>query len=155
LARKPTDLDDFDRAILRIVQVNAATPLREIAVQVNLSTAAVQRRIRRMEACGVIRSTVAIVDPTLAGKPITILVDVHVQREQLDAQTLKAHFSGPEIQQCYYVTGEADFVLVLNVATMEEYEALARRLFYDKPEIKWFRTVVVMDRVKAGLCVPF
>jgi Lrp/AsnC family leucine-responsive transcriptional regulator len=67
---------------------------------------------------------------------------------------MKEHFSGPEIQQCYHVTGEADFMLVLTVATMEEYQGLARHLFYENKNVKWFRTIVVMDRVKVGLFVP-
>lgn len=152
---KKVELDGFDRAILAIVQQDAGKPLRVIADAVNLSTAAVQRRLQRMEAGGVIRANVAIIDPTLVGKPITILVEVQIERAQIDAlDALKVHFSGPEIQQCYYVTGEADFVLVLAVATMEEYQAKARRLFYENKDVKWFRTIVVMDRVKVGLTVP-
>ena len=66
---------------------------------------------------------------------------------------MKVQLSGPEVQQCYYVTGDADFMLVITVATMAEYEALARRLFDDNKNVKWFRTIVVMDRVKAGMTV--
>ncbi|MZQ21805.1 AsnC family transcriptional regulator, partial [Escherichia coli] len=47
-----------------------------------------------------------------------------------------------------------DFVLILNVATMTEYEALARRLFDDNDNIKWYHTAVVLNRVKVGLEVP-
>lgn len=67
---------------------------------------------------------------------------------------MKAHLLGPEVQQCYYVTGDSDFVLVLTVATMAEYESIARRLFYEQKNIKWFRIIVVMDRVKIGLSLP-
>ena len=149
------DLDEFDLAVLAVVQENSSTPLRVIAERVNLSTAAVQRRVRRMEGAGVIKANIAVVDPTLVGKPITIIAEVHAERVHIDElNAMKAHLSGPEIQQCYYVTGEADFVLVLTVAPMEEYEALARRLFYENKNVKWFRTIVVMDRVKVGLSVP-
>ena len=155
MKREDINLDFSDRAVLAIVQQNAATPLRTIADQVNLSTASVQRRLRRMEELGVIQANVAVLDPTLVGKPITILVEVRIERAQLDVlDALKIRFSGPEIQQCYYVTGEADFVLILTVANMEEYQALARHLFYENKEVKWFRTIVVMDRVKVGLTVP-
>jgi Lrp/AsnC family leucine-responsive transcriptional regulator len=78
---------------------------------------------------------------------------VHAERAHIDElDAMKEHFSGPEIQ--HYVTGEADFMLVLTVATMEEYQSLARRLFYENKNVKWFGTIAVMDRVKVGLFVP-
>ncbi|MBS0450021.1 MAG: Lrp/AsnC family transcriptional regulator [Proteobacteria bacterium] len=152
---RPPVLDAYDRQLLVILQKDNRTPLRVLAEQVHLSTAAVQRRIRRMEDAGVITANAAVVDPDKVGQAITILVEVHAERTQTpDLDAMKAALSGPEVQQCYYVTGDADFVLVLTVSTMAEYEALARRLFYDNKNVQWFRTVVVMDRVKVGLNVP-
>ena len=52
------------------------------------------------------------------------------------------------------MTGHADFMLVLTVASMAEYDELARRLFHENRNVKWFNTIVVMDRVKVGLGVP-
>ena len=151
-AQKPLELDTFDIAILNAVQRCYTTPLRVIGEQVNLSTAAVQRRIKRMEEAGVIVGNVAVVDPERVAKPITVIVEVHAERTNTAAMVaLKKALSGPEVQQCYYVTGEADFVLILNVATMTEYEALARRMFDDNDNIKWYRTAVVLNRVKVGL----
>jgi len=148
-------LDKFDRAILELVQRDNTTALRLIAEQVNLSTAAVQRRIKRMEEKGMITGNVAIVDPTAVGRPITIIVEVMTERTSLDElEKMKAHFAVPEVQQCYYVTGEVDFVLVLTVASMQEYQVLARRLFAENANVTWFKTIVALDRVKVGLEVP-
>jgi Lrp/AsnC family leucine-responsive transcriptional regulator len=47
-----------------------------------------------------------------------------------------------------------DFVLVLTVASMKEYQALARRLFAENSNVTWFKTIVALDRVKVGLNVP-
>jgi len=69
-------LDRQDRAILRIVQRNNKTPQRAIAEDVNLSTAAVQRRIAAMEAAGVINRNVAIVDADAVSATITAIVEV-------------------------------------------------------------------------------
>ena len=55
------------------------------------------------------------------------------------------------MQQCYYVTGETDFVLVVTVASMQDYEALTKRLFFENHNVKHFKTLVVMDRVKASM----
>ena len=152
----PQSIDNFDRAILNILQKNNTTPLRVIAEQVHLSTASVQRRIKRLEDSGVILANSAIINPDKVGQAITIIVEVHAAHVQAsDMKELKRCFSGPEIQQCYYVTGEADFMLILTVASMAEYDAISGRLFYNNPNVKWFRTIVAMDRVKATLETPF
>lgn len=152
---KPPALDSFDRQLLVELQQDNRTPLRVLADRVHLSTAAVQRRIRRMEDEGVISANTVVVDPDSVGKVITILVEVHADRVQVaDMDALKKALSGPEVQQCYYVTGESDFVLVLTVNSMAEYDSHARRLFHSNPAIKWFRTIVVMERVKVSLAVP-
>jgi DNA-binding Lrp family transcriptional regulator len=149
-------LDAFDLAILNILQQDNSTPQRVIGEAVNLSAPAVQRRIRRMEEAGIIQANVAIIDPARVGRPLTIFVEVELiseTAEQIDAA--KREFAAvPEVQQCYYVTGEADFVLVVVVPTMGAYEALTRRLFFGNNNVKKFRTFVAMDRVKVGLAVP-
>ena len=58
------------------------------------------------------------------------------------------------MQQCYGVTGEADYLLVVTVASMEDYDALTRRLFEGDDNIKRFRTSVTLARLKTGLRVP-
>lgn len=149
-------LDEFDRAILGIVQRDNKMPQRLIGEAVNLSSPAVQRRIKRMEEAGVISANVAVVDPAKVGANLTIIVEVEVESERTDlTDAIKRSFvAADEVQQCYYVTGSFDFVLILTVATMTEYENLSRRLFFDNPNVKRFRTYVAMDRVKTGVSVP-
>lgn len=151
-----TPLDSFDLAILRILQRDARTPQREIGAAVNLSAPSVQRRIKRMEDEGVIRANVALIDPEKVGRPLTIFVQVELVSEtahEIDA--IKTRFrKAPEVQQCFYVTGEADFMLVVVVESMAAYEAFTRRAFLDGGNVRKFRTFVAMDRVKEGLGVP-
>ncbi|HZF78748.1 MAG TPA: Lrp/AsnC family transcriptional regulator [Rubrivivax sp.] len=148
------ELDVFDRQLLDALQRDNRTPMRVLAEQVHLSTAAVHRRIRRMEDLGVISANVAVVDPDRVGQVITLLVEVQVDTARtVELDALKRFFSGPEVQQCYYVTGNGDFMLVMTVGDMSEYDQIARRLFHDNPAVKWFRTIVVLGRVKVGLTV--
>jgi DNA-binding Lrp family transcriptional regulator len=149
-------LDQYDLAILRILQRDNMTPQRAIGKAVHLSAPAVQRRIKRMQENGTIVSNVAVVDPARVGYPITIIVDVELQSERADRyDAAKKRFAAvPEVQQCYDVTGETDFVLIILVRSMPEYKTLTHRLFFKNRNIKSFRTLVVMDRVKAGLHVP-
>ena len=54
----------------------------------------------------------------------------------------------------YYVSGDADFVLVVTARDMEDFEQFTRRFFYENPDIRGFKTMVVIDRVKAGFALP-
>ncbi len=148
-------IDDFDLKILAILQRNNLTPQRVIGDAINLSAPAVQRRIKRMTESGIIQSNVALIDPAAVGQAITIFVEVEVISETAkQIEDAKAQFARtPEIQQCYYVTGEADFVLVIVVPDMARYEALTLELFFGNNNVKRFRTFVAMDRVKTGLQV--
>ena len=147
-----TDLDGFDRAILRIVQRDNSTPQRVIAEAVNLSAAAVQRRISAMEQAGVITSNVAIVDPSTVRMAITSIVEVHLTDERLTTvDAAKALFrDAPEVQQCYYVTGGISFVVIIVCTDMVTYEAVTRRLFAQNDAVASFRSLIALDRVKAA-----
>ncbi|MBX5239162.1 Lrp/AsnC family transcriptional regulator [Rhizobium sp. NLR22b] len=154
---QPSPLDAFDRKILAVLQRDNMTPQRTTGDAVNLSAPAVQRRIKRMREEGVIRADVSVVAPEAVGQSITIFVEVEVISETADQieRAAKTEFAAaPEIQQCYYVTGEADFILVIVVLSMADYEALTRRLFFGNNNVKRFRTFVAMDRVEVGLGVP-
>ena len=154
--RKSADLDEFDLAILDLLQKDSTVPQRKIGELVNLSAPAVPRRIKRLQESGVIQANIAVIDPAAMGLPITIIVEVHIANERYDLiNAIKRSFlEAPEVQQCYQVTGEADFVLVVVVASMSDYEALTRRLFYDNPNVTKFKSLVAMDRVKIGLSLP-
>lgn len=145
-------LDSFDRAILRILQRDNKTPQRRIGEAVNLSAAAVQRRIAAMENAGVIARNAAIVDTQAAGMTITSIVEVQMINEhQQTAAAARALFQAtPEVQQCYYVTGGISFVLVIVAPDMPAYEALTRRLFNENEAVASFRSLIALDRVKTG-----
>lgn len=145
-------LDRFDRAILRILQRDNKTPQRRIGEAVNLSAAAVQRRIAAMEEAGVIARNVAIVDTQAVAMTITSIVEVQMINEhQQTAAAARALFQAtPEVQQCYYVTGGISFVLVIVAPDMPAYEALTRRLFNENEAVASFRSLIALDRVKTG-----
>jgi Lrp/AsnC family transcriptional regulator, leucine-responsive regulatory protein len=151
-----SNLDSFDRKLLAEVQRDAQTPQNELGERVSLSTAAVNRRLRRLLEDGVIDHYAAVVAPEKVGHPLTIIVMVEVQSEQIDLlDAMKRTFAHcPQIQQCYYVAGESDFVLVLTVRDMDQYNELTRQLFFSNNNVKRFKTLVSMSRVKVGLSVP-
>jgi Lrp/AsnC family leucine-responsive transcriptional regulator len=148
-------LDAADKRILRSLQRNNVRPHREIADEVGLSVAAVARRIQRLRETKIITADVSIVDQSAVGRPLTLIVEVASENERLDLlDDMRKRFAEcPQVQQCYYVTGEVDFVLIFNVRDMDEYNALTRELFFDAGNVKSFRTFVSMRRVKTGSVV--
>lgn len=148
-------LDGFDRAILRLVQADNKMPQRRIGEAVNLSAAAVQRRIAAMEAAGVIARNVAIVDPDAVPLTITSLVEVQLINEHAPTVALarRLFLDTPEVQQCYYVTGGVSFVLVIVTSDMRAYSALTKRLFAEKDFIASYRSLIALDRVKADTSI--
>ena len=152
----PTSLDDADRSLLDLLQRDARAPLEALAEESGLSVATVQRRVKRLRKEGVIVSEVAVLDPNAVGLGMTFVVMVELERErleQLDAFRASA-IGEPLVQQCYYVTGDADFCLICVARDMAEFEALTHRLFFENANVRRFRTSVVMGRDKVGLAVP-
>lgn len=152
----PVDLDLSDRQLLALMQEDGGTPINALATATGLSSASVQRRLRRLRERGVIAREVAVVDPVAVGIGMSFVVLVELEREridQLDAFRRKV-MREPHVQQCYYVTGEADFVLVCVTRDMAEFEELTRRLFFGDENVRRFRTSVVMGRTKVGLTLP-
>ncbi len=149
-------LDQFDISILTILQADNTTPQRDIGEQIGLSAPAVQRRIKRLRETGVIKGDVSILDPDKLGRPITIFTEVKMEVEKVEIvkQAKDIFRSTPQVQQCYYVTGDVDFILVLVVYSMKEYEELTEQLFFGNNNVKNFKTSIVLDIVKAGLNIP-
>ncbi len=149
-------LDSFDRAILTLLQRDNTLPQREIAEAVHLSTPAVQRRIRRLQDSGVIAANVAVVAAARIGRPLTLIVEVRMVSEQRDrvAPFKQRMQDDPAVQQCYAITGDGDFLLVLSATSMEEYDAISERLFGGDDNIERFRTAVALSTLKRSFEVP-
>jgi Lrp/AsnC family transcriptional regulator, leucine-responsive regulatory protein len=149
-------LDAFDRDILRWVQRDARATGEDIGADIGLSAAAVQRRLKRMRQLGVITAEVAIVNPSAVGLAMSFIVAVEMERERADMLDAfrDAARADPHVQHCYYVTGMADFILIVIARDMDDFEAFTRRLLFDNPNIRRFTTHVVMARDKVGQVVP-
>jgi len=152
----PFSVDSFDRKILDIVQHSNRATSDTIADQVGLSPAAVQRRLKRMRAQGVIQADISVVNPKAVGQTMTFVVQVTLERERVDLMHnfKKEMTANRSVQQCYYVTGSSDFILIVTAADMEGYDKFTREAFFDNANIKSFQTNVVMDNVKVGLTIP-
>lgn len=149
-------MDQFDLKLLDSVQKDNRLTADQLSGIVGLSPSACQRRLKRMRDDNVIVGDVSIISPEAVGRQLTMIVQVALVREQPDLIDAfkRSMRNTPEVMQCYYVTGEYDFVLILTVANMSAYEDFTRHFFLENPNIQRFHTIVVMDRVKAGFQVP-
>ncbi|KRP99762.1 ArsR family transcriptional regulator [Bradyrhizobium pachyrhizi] len=148
--------DRTDARILEIVQKNNRLTSDMIGELAGLSATACQRRLKRLRSDGIIEADVSIVSPKAVGRPMQMLVLVTLERERSDIidKFKKAIKSSVDVVNGFYVTGDADFVLYVTASTMEDYEQFTRRFFYENSDIKGFKTIVIMDRVKAGFAIP-
>lgn len=148
--RKRGPLDEFDVKLLRLLQQNNRLTAAELSAAVNLSSSAVQRRLKRPHDEKVIEADVSIVSPSVAGLSVMCVVDVILRdgNSQALEKFKSTMHKRPEVAQCYFVTGTYDFVLLVHAKDMHHYEAFAKRWLMDNPNVKHFYTHVVMDRVK-------
>ncbi|WP_349369589.1 Lrp/AsnC family transcriptional regulator [Salinarimonas sp.] len=145
-----------DAIILEALQENARVRIDVLAERTGLSPASVQRRLRRLREGRVLVGEVGLVDPAKVGRPLTLVVMVEMEDERADKLDAfqRAALREPLVQQCYYVTGAADFCLVCTARDMADYEAMTQRLFFEGGNVRRFTTSVVMRRAKVGLAVP-
>lgn len=149
-------LDEFDRAILAIVQRDCQRKAEAIAADVGLSASAVQRRLKRLRAAGVIRAEVAVLDRRAGCHGVTLLAGLEIERDNYAVLAAFRQWADRHdaVQQVYYVTGEVDLVLVVTARDMADYDALCARLMAEIPQIRRINTQVVIDVLKLGLDVP-
>jgi Lrp/AsnC family leucine-responsive transcriptional regulator len=151
-------VDRIDRKILALFQGDTRRIAAEIGEKVGLSAAAVQRRLKRLRKSGAIKKEIAVLDPAMAGVPITCIVTLgmvpHAAPQQQLDRFRRDMQAAAEIQQCYHVTGTVDFVLVVTSRSMEDYAAFARTWFESNATVARYDTHVVLERVKVGLDVP-
>jgi Lrp/AsnC family leucine-responsive transcriptional regulator len=143
-------LDRIDRNILMLLQADNQITNLQLADQVGLSPAACLRRVRLLMKNAVIEANIAVVNPVLAGMAVTVIVELTLVRAAYEmVAAFKARMRDhPAVSQCYLVTGEADFVIVVQVPTMDEYELFLQNNLYNNPVIDTMTSMVVVSRVK-------
>ncbi len=149
-------IDNQDLKLLKILQLDTRTSLDRIAEEVGLSSVSVHRRLKRLRDNHVISAEVAIVSPKAVGQAMTFVVSVELERDNLDyLSRFKTKIKKESrIQQCYYVTGEADFIMIVTAKDIESFDAFTQNMFFDDSNVRRYKTSVVMDRTKVSLALP-
>jgi Lrp/AsnC family leucine-responsive transcriptional regulator len=149
-ATEVMELDELDRRILECLQTNAAQTNHELAAAVHASAPTCLRRVKRLTESGVIARQIAILNPEKLGPSLSAVVEI-----TLDVQTVERYTEfealvekEAAVLQCYRVSPGPDFILVMQVADMPAYHALAHRLFSAHANIRNVRSFFVTHRSK-------
>lgn len=150
------ELDDLDRRILNALQADASQTNHQLAESVHASPPTCLRRVKRLTEAGVIARQVALLDTDKLASTLTAIVEITLDRqgdeEQQAFESLVA--DEPAVQQCYRVSPGPDFVLVVLVADMPAYHALAHRLFASQKNVRNVRSYFSVLRSKFETAVP-
>jgi len=149
-------MDKFDRILLAAIQTNNRLTAEELSKKVGLSPDACRKRVNRLRTQGYVEADIAVLSPTKLGRDLILIVEVTLNSERpSDLDRFKEEMrDAPEVMQCYYVTGNGDFILILSARNMADYEAFTRQYFFAEENIMRFRTSAVMDRVKTTFALP-
>lgn len=145
-------LDNTDKAILNLLQDDATLPLKKVAEHVNVSIATAQRRIQALIDNGVIMKQVAIVDPNKVGYSLTAIVMIEMERSNNSMQHRFERLMNAQSQvmSCYEVSGDADFMLMVNAKNMSDYHKFTRSLLTYENNVRNFKSQFVMNFTKSG-----
>jgi len=149
-------LDAIDRRILARLQDNARLTNVELAEAVGLSPSPCLRRVRELEQSGTIRRYVALLDPTAIGLPVSVFVNVTLERqvetalERFEAAILKR----PEVMECYLMTGDADYLLRVVTADLSAYERFLVEHLTRVPGVASIKSSFALKQVKYRTALP-
>lgn len=143
-------LDELDRRILNLLQVDASLTNNELAAKVHASPPTCLRRVKRLFDAGVIERQVAIVAPDKVGAALTAIVEITLDNQASERQTEFEGLVAKEaaVLQCYRVSPGPDFVLVVQVTDMPAYHAMAHRLFATHANVRNVRSFFSIHRSK-------
>jgi Lrp/AsnC family leucine-responsive transcriptional regulator len=150
------DLDTIDWRLLDLLQQDASLTNQALAEAAHVSPATALRRVKRLRELGVIEHIRALLAPTWAGRGLTALCEVSLDRqgaEHLDAFEQRA-VAEPTVQQCWRVSPGPDFILVCWAADMPAFLGLSQRLFTQDANVRNVKSFFAVKRAKFEPRVP-
>jgi DNA-binding Lrp family transcriptional regulator len=149
-------MDKIDRQILRELQLNGRITNQELAEKVNLSPSPCLRRVKQLEASGIIRGYTVEVDNEAYGLPITVFVRVELERHtaQVVTQFENAIKLAENVLECFVMTGRSDYLLKVVVKDLNDYEHFVRHRLHEIGNIASIDTSFAYGTVKRSQVLP-
>ncbi len=141
---------------MRLLQENARLPHVELARRVGLSTTPCKERVKRLERKGIIRNYQAVLDPIALDRGLVVFVQIRLSRTSQDIfeEFTARAVTLPEVQECYLVSGNFDYLIKARVADMGAYRHLLGETLLTLPGVQESTSYVVMEQVKESLSLP-
>lgn len=143
-------IDEIDLTILRHLQQNSRITAKELAQILNITISPVYERIKRLEQLGYIKEYVAILDKVKLNKSITAFCQVSMRYhneaffDNFEKEVIKLE----EVQECYLMAGQIDFLLKINIGSLPEYHEFVKNKLARLENVGTLNTIFVLDEVK-------
>lgn len=143
-------LDVIDLKILRILQEKGRITNLQLSNEIGLSPAPTLERVKKLEANGVIEGYHAQINESLLGMGIKAFISISLERQiEGSIVTFKEKIQAiPEIQECYQITGNADYILKVTVRDIPSFEQLISNQLSKIEEIGQMQTMMILSKVK-------
>lgn len=149
-------LDSRDRRILSLLQRDARKTAAEMADAVGLSLSACAKRMARLWADGYIDRMVAVLDRRRFRRPVTasVMVTLTQPKASYSQDFVRRICACDEVQQCHIVTGDFDFLLIVQARSIEAYHEFAQNVFGEWPNVRSYKTVFLLGSFKNENTLP-
>ena len=149
-------MDALDRRLLREVQLDCSPSAAVLAARCRTTESTVLRRLRRLRADGIVSGSQMRVRPEKVGRPLKVVLSFQLKGESTSElrelrDRLIAH---PDVTDLYFVTGNQDYIVILTVASMEDYDRFPREMILGQPTLSGSQTHVVIKSLKVGAPIP-
>ncbi|MDP6573999.1 MAG: Lrp/AsnC family transcriptional regulator [Rhodospirillales bacterium] len=151
-----TSLDAIDRRILHHLQEKARISNVELASAVGLSPSPCSRRVRDLEAAGIVKEYVTLIDPAAADLPVSVFINVTLEKQvEQDLEVFESAVRDlPEVMECYLMTGDADYLLRVVIADLEAYKSFLMDHLTRIPGVANIRSSFALKQVKYRTALP-
>ena len=149
-------LDDTDRRLLQLLQVDSKVNVKELAHQLGLTKTPVYDRIRRLEEGGMIKKYVAVLEQAKLPSYMVVFCSVSLENQKLEAikSFSKAVSEFPEVTECYLMGGANDFLLKLIVKDLNDYHQFSSGKLAALSNVSQIQSSFVLNEIKISTAVP-
>jgi DNA-binding Lrp family transcriptional regulator len=150
------ELDRYDVLLLAELQRDSRQTVQQLAAATGLSSTPCWKRVKEMEASGIIRGYTALVDREKVGLSLCVLAEVNLTRHnEDDVRRFEQAVAGcPQIVSCHATTGQADYLIQVLVPDIKRYESFLHDTLFRLPGVTHVRSSVVLKEVKAQARLP-
>jgi DNA-binding Lrp family transcriptional regulator len=150
-------LDRHDMLLLAELQRDSRQTVQQLAAVAGLSSTPCWKRVKEMEAAGVIRGYTALVDREKIGLALCVLAEVNLsQHNEVDVRRFEREVAAcPQIVSCYSTTGQADYVIKVLVGDIKAYDNFLHDTLFKMPGVQHVRSSVALREIKSETRLPF